>query len=132
MPRESLNGLRDDTQLVLALHTGRRAMELASLRCGHPHVTTRAITVRWPRLMGGKTLDDTVPLSGPHSAPGKTVRHWLQTYYGKGPYLPEAPVWPSVSRNSSQGHAISPRSIAHLCEKCGVPHCQDSWIAKVC
>lgn len=45
MPRETPNGLRDDTLLVRALHTGRRAMELASPRCGHLHVTTRAITV---------------------------------------------------------------------------------------
>lgn len=117
IPRETLDGLRDYTLLVLALHTGRRAMELASLRCGDLHVTTRAITVHWPRLKGGKTLDDALPLSGPHCMPGKTLRHWLQTYYGNGPYLPEAPVWPSLSRNGSRGHAISPRSIAHLCEK---------------
>jgi integrase len=117
MPRETPDGLRDYTLLVLALHTGRRAMELASLRCGHLNVTTRAITVRWPRLKGGKTLDDTLPLSGPHSIPGKTLRHWLQTCYGTGPYHSDAPVWPSLSRNGSRGHAISPRSIANLCDK---------------
>lgn len=117
IPRETAEGLRDDTLLVLALHTGRRAMELASLRCGHLHVTTRAITVHWPRLKGGKTLDDTLPLTGPHRMPGKTLRHWLQSCYGTGPYLPEAPLWSSFSRNGSQGRAISPRSIAHLCEK---------------
>lgn len=117
IPQETPAGLRDYTLLVLALHTGRRAMELASLRCGHLHLTTRAITVHWPRLKGGKILDDTLPLSGLHSMPGKALRHWLKTWYGTGPYLPEAPVWPSVSRNGSQGHAISPRSIANLCEK---------------
>ena len=56
-------------------------MELASLRYGHLRVTKGATTLRWPRLQGGKTLDDALPLSSPHSMPGKTLRHWLQTYY---------------------------------------------------
>lgn len=117
IPRDTADGLRDYTLLLVALYTGRRAAELASLRCGHLHVTTRAITIYWPHLKGGKTLDDAFPLSGAHSLPGKALRQWLQTCYGSAPYLPEAPIWPSLSRNGSRGQAISARSISNLCLK---------------
>ncbi len=117
IPRDTPQGQRDYALLLLALHTGRRAAELASLRCGHLHITARAITIQWPYLKGGKTMDDTLPLAGERGIPGRALRRWLQTCYGDGPYLDAAPVWPSVSRNGSRGHAISARSIANLCDR---------------
>lgn len=117
IPRETPQGQRDYALLLLALHTGRRAAELAALRCGDLHISSRAIVIHWPHLKGGKTLDDALPLSGEHRAPATALRQWLRTCYGSGPYLAEAPVWPSSSRNDSRGKGISPRSIANLCEK---------------
>lgn len=117
IPRDTPQGQRDYALLLLALHTGRRAAELAALRCGHLHVSSRTIVIHWPHLKGGKTLDDALPLQGAHRAPGTALRQWLRMCYGSGPYLAEAPVWPSGSRNGSRGGAISARSIANLCEK---------------
>lgn len=117
IPRGTPQGQRDYALLLLALHTGRRAAELAALRCGDLRISARAIVVHWPHLKGGKTLDDALPLHGKHRAPGTALRQWLRTCYGSGPYLAEAPVWPSSSRNDSRGKGISPRSIANLCEK---------------
>ena len=117
IPRGTPEGQRDYALLLLALHTGRRAAELAALRCGDLRISARAIVVHWPFLKGGKTLDDALPLHGEHRAPATALRQWLRTCYGSGPYLAEAPVWPSSSRNDSRGKGISPRSIANLCEK---------------
>ena len=102
---------------MIALHTGRRAAEIASLRCRDLRISSREILIRWPHLKGGKTLDDALPLQGPHRTPGAALHHWLHSCYGRGPYLADAPVWPSFSRNGSHGRPISPRSIANLCEK---------------
>jgi integrase len=117
IPRNTPQGQRDYALLLIALHTGRRATELASLRCRHLRITSHAITIQWPYLKGGKTLDDTLPLAGERGVPGRALRRWLNACYGDGPYLDTAPVWPSVSRNGSQGKAISARSIANLCDK---------------
>ena len=117
IPRDTPQGQRDYALLLIALHTGRRAAELASLRCRHLQITSRSITIQWPHLKGGKTLDDTLPLTGDRGVPGKALRRWLYACYGNGPYLDEAPVWPSISRNDSRGKAISARSIANLCDK---------------
>lgn len=117
IPRDTPQGQRDYALLMIALHTGRRAAEIASLRCRDLRISSREILIRWPHLKGGKTLDDALPLQGPHRTPGAALHHWLHSCYGRGPYLADAPVWPSFSRNGSHGRPISPRSIANLCEK---------------
>jgi integrase len=59
--RSSPAGLRDYALLLLALHTGRRATELASLRWGHLRHSGDSLTIAWPYVKGNVgSVQDTV------------------------------------------------------------------------
>ncbi|MEP7285094.1 MAG: site-specific integrase [Chloroflexota bacterium] len=113
--RDDLTGKRDYALLSIALTTGRRLSELASLQCGDIQLTdngTRAY-VSWRRLKGGKKLPDKLT---------ETVTRALLVYL-KAAYPAEfgslpshAPIWISTShRNAGQGLGI--QTISDICQR---------------
>src|SRR5947209_12545923 len=112
--RSSLQGQRDYTLLSVALHTGRRASELAGLRCGDVQLIGNRVRLTWKRTKGGKVMVDDL-------SPGvsKTFLTYLQAVYRTNvSSLPvDTPVWVAFTRNASRGGAISTQAIADIYSK---------------
>ncbi len=111
--RKTLEGKRDYALLSVALATGRRVSELASLRYGHLQWTGEICTVRWIRCKGNRKMTDELP--------EKTTRvlyDYLQAVYGEelATLPPTAPVWISLS-DKNHGQAIAHRTIQRICDK---------------
>jgi integrase len=98
--RRSLMGLRDYAVLTLAMMTGRRANELASLRWGDLLFDGGGrVTIIWRRCKGGKVMEDKL-------APGtqEILLEYLRRLYGeKLASLPkDAPLWTCLSWNKEK------------------------------
>lgn len=117
--RGSLEGARDYALLTVALHTGRRAAELAGLRYGDITVSASdgRVTATWRRCKGGKVMADTLP-----AHVGQALVEWLARAYNErlAHLDAEAPVWLALdpwSRRKHQERAISSQAIGHICER---------------
>jgi integrase len=106
-------GKRDYALLSVALQTGRRLSELASLRRSNLKFDGATITIHWHRTKGGKTMSDRLP-----QPLSRALAEWLSSYYGnKLSNLPQdSPVWVSLSRQN-KGAALGIQTIADICEK---------------
>lgn len=109
--RTDLAGMRDYALLAVALQTGRRLSELASLRCGDVERQGTYTVIHWRRTKGGKQMHDAVP-----HALGNAVHLWLDAFYGAKARPTDAPIWVSLARNGTYGAPLSIRSIANICE----------------
>ena len=132
-------GLRDYALLLVALHTGRRVAELAGMRREHLRIHTRTVEITWPRCKGGKRMRDELPRGGARGEAADALVAWVTRLYAEGGqstgasdraaravvpsvapqpgYPPEQPLWVSLARNGTAGHALTARAIAQLCEK---------------
>ncbi len=106
-------GKRDYALLSVALQTGRRLSELASLRRSNLKFDGATITIHWYRTKGGKTMSDRLP-----QPLSRALAEWLSSYYSNQlSSLPQdAPIWVSLSRQN-KGAALSIQTIADICEK---------------
>ncbi len=111
--RETLVGKRDYAILCLALATGRRVNELASLRYGHIQRQGDIATVLWPHCKGAKTMTDILPIKTT-----KALYDYLSALYGQELYslAKDAPVWVSVS-DRCKGKALGTQTLQHICER---------------
>lgn len=112
MERETLAGCRDYALLAVALYTGRRLAELASLTWKRVELRSGQVTLIFD-AKGGKTLYD--KLSRPVS---EALMRWLYRWYGAeiGRLSPDAPLWVALEANT-HGRKLSARSIANICRK---------------
>jgi integrase len=108
-------GKRDHVLLSVAIQTGRRLSELASLRRGDLHISsdTGKITLHWRRTKGGKTMSDTLT-----PTTSRALMEYLFAQYGAelGTLPNSAPVWVSRSRRNP-GEALGIQAIADICKR---------------
>lgn len=113
--RTTVEGLRDYALLSVALATGRRASEIASMTVGDITRLGDKCAVDWPRCKGNKAMRDVLP---PRTT--KALYAYLmheQVYSNRLLALDKhAPVWLSFSsRGDVEG--IGPRTISRICER---------------
>lgn len=109
--RSVLVGQRDYALLSVAVATGQRASELASLHCRHV-LPGRPLVVTFERTKGGKTVRKPLP---PNT--GQALARYLTTLHGEAwPKAGDAPVWVSLS-NRAQGKPLTIDGIADICER---------------
>ena len=99
--RTTWTGRRDHALLLIAVHTGLRVTELASLRIADAHLDTGAHL----RCHGKGRKDRCTPLT---SLTGKTLRTWLKERGGQ----PDEPLFPT-----HRGTPLSRDTIARLVAK---------------
>jgi integrase len=111
--RATLHGKRDYALLSVALSTGRRVAELATLRWRDVRVMENSVTIHWTRTKGGKQARDILP-----TTTGAALLVYLHAFYGAelGMLAPTAPVWVSLSRRN-YGQAMTTQTIADICAK---------------
>lgn len=111
--RTTPDGQRDYALLSVALSTGRRVTELASLRRGDLLISGDKVTLTFRRAKGGKTMTDTLSAST-----SKALIEYAYAAHGTGfmALPPSAPLWVSFS-DRNKGKAISGQTIADVCEK---------------
>lgn len=112
--RADLLGQRDYALLSVALISGRRVGEIASLRCGNLHRDDDGrVTLTFPRAKGGKVLHDTLPL--PVS---RALLAYLRAFYEEDleHLARNAPVWVSLSRQN-RGQALHLNWLERLAHK---------------
>jgi integrase len=112
--RRTLAGARDYALLTLGLLTGRRVREIAGLQWQDVTIRGDRITLTWRRMKGGKSRRETLD-----AATSKILARWLERYYGPrlGSLPPDAPLWVSLARNGTAGHALSAQALADICAK---------------
>jgi len=112
--RGTLAGQRDYALLSVALSTGRRLSELASLRWRHVALSQGRATLTWERTKGGKSDRDTLP-----AAVTDALMAWLYAAYGAeaATLAPEAPLWLGLGRNVKGRRPLSIDAIADVCQK---------------
>jgi site-specific recombinase XerD len=109
--RGTLAGQRDYALLLVALTTGRRLSELASLRWGDMQFSGKQVMLTFC-VKGNRLVRDT--LAGRVST---ALLDYLQAVYPKLAAVPaDAPVWVSFSRRN-QGAAMGIQSIADVCQR---------------
>lgn len=110
--RSTLAGLRDYAALVIALATGRRLAEIASLRWSHLHFDGERIRLHFARAKGGKIMSDVLPLGV-----SRALASYLQKLYDAqlGGLAPDAPIWVALSRNRPERPALSVRALEDIC-----------------
>lgn len=110
--RSTLQGKRDYVLLQVALNTGRRAQELASLRWKHLTIQGEAVTLTFEECKGHKTMYDTL---SPRLS--RALLSYLDAAYeGCTQMKPDSPIWLSLS-DRNQRQAIGMQSIANICMK---------------
>ncbi len=111
--RTTPEGLRDYALLSVALATGRRVHELASMRYRDLQLVGSRCHVNWPRCKGGKVMEDLL-----ETKTTAALYAYLHAVYGKElASLPgEAPIWLSFSRRNGR-QAIGARTISNICEQ---------------
>lgn len=110
--RTTRAGARDYALLNVALVTGRRVSELASLRCGDLTPTDSGrVRVIWRRTKGDETHADLLP---PQIS--AALLDYLSQVYGASDATPppDAAVWVSTS-NHRRGQPITSQAIADIC-----------------
>ncbi len=109
--RQSLEGHRDYVLLQVALNTGRRAKELASLRWRHVTIEGNILVLTFEECKGHKTMYDAL---SPRLS--KSFLSYLKKVYGDLSRLePESPLFVSFS-DRNQHQAIGIQTIANICK----------------
>lgn len=111
--RTTLQGTRDYALLLLAVSTGRRANELASMVWGDVTLTGSHTVVTFPRTKGGKVMSDRL-----EPAVAKALLTYVQAVYGDNlsEIATDAPLWLSLSR-SSKGHPLTRQALSLIWER---------------
>jgi integrase len=112
--RTTVVGARDYALLAVALRTGRRVSELASLRWQDLATRGDRVILTWRRTKGGKTMNGSLD---PRAS--AALLAWLRRYYGAdlGSLTPDAPIRPSLAHNGTGGQALRPKALARMCEQ---------------
>ena len=112
--RITLLGQRDYAPLAVFLQTGRRLSEVANLRWGDVQLAGEKVTLIFRRTKGGKVTRDALP-----KATAAALLTWLHARHGKqlGELAANTSLWVSLSRNGTDGKALSIRAIATICEE---------------
>lgn len=112
--KSTLDGLRDYALLSLALTTGRRASELATLTWGNISTTKKSMVIRWEHCKGGKLMIDDI-------RPGtqKALLAYLHKWHGAAlaSLSADTPIFVSFSRNKTYGKQIGTQTVADICKK---------------
>jgi site-specific recombinase XerD len=111
--RSTPEGMRDYALLSVALATGRRVSEIASLRYKHLRREGNTCVVDFDRLKGKKTATNRL-----EAKTTAALYAYLEAVYpGQLLALPgDAPIWVSFS-DRNRGQAIGPRTLANICER---------------
>lgn len=110
----NLEGMRDHTLLTVAVMTGRRASELASLRWSDLRFTGKqrqTIVITW-QCKGNEVMTDEL-----HARTTERLLQYLHAVYGAdlGSLTADAPIWVSLSNNNYR-EAITDQAIADICK----------------
>jgi site-specific recombinase XerD len=111
--RSTIEGKRDYAILAVALETGRRVSEIASLTYGDIQKQGKTAKIIFKRCKGNKQMTDTLPISITN-----ILFEYLYAIYDSDLYRlsKDAPVWVAFS-DRCKGKAITPRTIQRICEK---------------
>jgi site-specific recombinase XerD len=111
--RSSLEGLRDYALLSLAVTTGRRSRELASLVWADIRITSKKMLITWRRTKGNKQMRDEIE---PRTQ--AALLAYLHALHGAdlGQLASDTPVFVSLSRNNYKG-ALSLQAMSDICLK---------------
>ena len=115
--RGTLEGLRDYALLSLAVTTGRRSRELASLCWGDIRLTGKdkssKMLITWQHCKGNKQMRDEIE---PRTK--AAILAYLHVLYGAdlGKLTKDAPVFVSLSRNNHRGQ-LSIQAVSDICLK---------------
>ncbi len=111
--RSTLDGLRDYALLSLALTTGRRASELATLTWGNISTAKKTMVIRWEHCKGDKLMIDDI-------RPGtqRALLTYLHKLHGSAlaSLSADAPIFLSLSRNN-YGKQIGIQTVSDICKK---------------
>lgn len=113
--RSTVEGLRDYALLSIALFTGRRASELASMTYGDVTRSGDKCTVSWPRCKGNKAMRDVL---SPKTTKALYAYLAHEQVYGNRLLTIDkhAPIWLSFSTRGDVT-SIGPRTISRMCER---------------
>lgn len=114
--RADTTGKRDYAILSVALSTGRRLHELASLRWADVQITGSDYVTLTFKTKGAKILRDTLA-----QPVGRVLLDYLYAIYGtaaisQGTLPPESPIWVSTSKRNT-GAAVGWQTIRKICEE---------------
>ncbi len=111
--RSDVVGQRDYALLSVALSTGRRVTELASLQRGDLLIIDDKLTLTFRRAKGGKVMSDTLSAST-----SKAMIAYLYAAFGADFMTRpvDAPIWVSTSPRNA-GRAVGAQTVADICEK---------------
>lgn len=112
-----LTGQRDKALLMLALTTGRRLSEVASMRREHLSYEGIVITVTFPRAKGGKVMRDELT-----RAMSVMLSDYLRAIDASGMSHDPQAIWVGFGPRN-RGHAIGARAIENICrQRLGTEH----------
>ncbi len=111
--RSTLEDLRNYALLSLAVTTGRRSHELASLEWSDIRLTAKKMLITWQRTKGNKQMRDEIE-PRTHAA----LLTYLHALNGAdlGRLSKDAPIFVSLSRNNHKG-ALSIQAVSGICKK---------------
>ncbi|MFL5624276.1 MAG: tyrosine-type recombinase/integrase [Ktedonobacteraceae bacterium] len=106
--------VRDNALLAILLQTGRRASEVAGLRWKHATVRKGLVTLFFERCKGNKTAQDELSKEA-----STALLRWLHMHYGSdlARLAGDTPLFVSLARGTSYGHALSIQAIGQICLK---------------
>jgi integrase len=112
--RNRVEGLRDYAILAVALHTGRRAAEIAGMRGQDVKLQGRGKDARIRITFHCKGDKDIKDLLSPDTS--AVLLDYLHARFGKQLQTipPDAPIWVSYSRNNTNGKAIGIRTLSNI------------------
>ena len=113
MNRDTDRGLRDYALLSLAVTTGRRARELASLCWGDIRLTGKKMLITWQRCKGNKQMRDEIE---PRTK--TALLAYLRALHGEDldKLSKDVPIFVSLSRNNYRGR-LSIQAVSDICLK---------------
>ena len=112
--RNTVEGLRDYAILAVALHTGRRAAEIAGMRGQDVKLQGRGKDARIRITFHCKDDKDMKDLLSPDTS--AVLLDYLHARFGRQLQTipPDAPIWVSYSRNATKGKAIGIRTLSNI------------------
>lgn len=107
--RTSVDGKRDYAILLLALMTGRRIAEVASLTMNDLTLSPLGITIVWRKTKGGKVMRDKLP-----SVVATALLDYINSLEGHFDAA-EGTIWKSLSWNGTAGASLRPQALRKMC-----------------
>ena len=111
--RSTDRGLRDYALLSLAVTTGRRVRELASLVWGDIHITGKKMVITWQRCKGNKQMRDEIE---PRTK--TALLAYLRALHGEDidKLSKDVPIFVSLAKNNYRG-GLSIQAVSDICLK---------------